>query len=151
MTSKASVEAFVRGKTFALVGASASGKRFGCMAIEELRKRGYRVLAVHPRAETIQGEPAFRSLADLPEKVDGVIVVVPPAESEKVVREARDAGIGRAWLQQGAESQAAIEICEKGGMDVVHGECILMFARPVGFLHGMHRWIWGLLGKLPRD
>jgi hypothetical protein len=25
-----------------------------------------------------------------------------------------------------------------------------MFARPIGFGHGMHRWVWGLLGKLPK-
>jgi hypothetical protein len=31
----------------------------------------------------------------------------------------------------------------------VHGECILMFAQPSSF-HRLHRWVWGLLGKLPR-
>jgi len=34
------------------------------------------------------------------------------------------------------------------GMDVVSGECILMFARPAGF-HKAHRWVSGLLGRLP--
>jgi hypothetical protein len=32
---------------------------------------------------------------------------------------------------------------------VVQKECILMFAEPVKSIHGIHRWIWKVLGKLP--
>jgi len=75
---------------------------------------------------------------------------VPPAETEQVVQEAAAAGIRRVWMQQGAESEAAIRFCEEHGMSVVHGECILMFAQPVDSVHRLHRWIWRLLGKLPQ-
>ncbi len=77
------------------------------------------------------------------------MLVVPPAETEKVVHEAAEVGIRRVWMQQGAESGVAIRFCEEHGIDVVHGECILMFAEPAEFYHRMHRWVWGLLGKLP--
>jgi predicted CoA-binding protein len=30
----------------------------------------------------------------------------------------------------------------------VAGECILMFAKPTG-VHKAHRWVWGVLGRLP--
>jgi predicted CoA-binding protein len=33
-------------------------------------------------------------------------------------------------------------------IDAVHGECIMMFAKPTG-IHRFHRWLWGVLGKLP--
>jgi len=33
---------------------------------------------------------------------------------------------------------------------VIHGECILMFARPAG-IHWFHRWLWGVLGRLPQE
>jgi len=75
-------------------------------------------------------------------------VVVPPAQTERVVREAAEVGIQRVWLQQGAESATAIKYCQDQGMSVVHGECILMFAAPTG-AHKLHRWIWKLFGKLP--
>jgi predicted CoA-binding protein len=64
------------------------------------------------------------------------------------VQEAAQAGIKRVWMQQGAESQEAIRFCEQNGMSTVHGECIMMFAEPLGF-HGIHRFVWRLLGKLP--
>ena len=75
---------------------------------------------------------------------------MPPAQTEKVVRDAAAAGIRRAWMQQGSESESAIRLCEENGVSVVHGECILMFAEPAAFYHRGHRWMWGVLGKLPR-
>jgi len=81
--------------------------------------------------------------------VGGVVVCVPPARTEQVVRDAHRAGIRRVWMQQGAESQAAIRFCEESGIALVHGECILMFAEPAALFHRVHRWIWRLLGRLP--
>jgi predicted CoA-binding protein len=149
MTAKSTVEAFLNQKTIAVVGASRSGKKFGNGASRELRKKGYRVIPVHPEAESIDGEKCYPSVGELPQEVGGVLIVVPPVETEKVVREASAAGIKHVWMQQGAESTAAIEHCEREGMSLVHGECILMFAEPSG-VHKFHHWLWGLFRKLPR-
>ena len=62
----------------------------------------------------------------------------------------RAAGIEQVWMQQGAESSAAIQFCQENGISEVHGECILMFACGRSFPHNMHRWVWGALGKLPK-
>ena len=149
MTSKAAVDDFLAQRTLAVVGVSREGKGFGNMAHKELKDKGYRVFPVNPNAESIGDERCYPSLGALPEPVGGVLVVVPPAQTEQVVRDAATAGIGRVWMQQGAESEAAIRFCEGNGISAVHGECILMFAEPMGFGHRLHRWVWGLLGKLP--
>jgi hypothetical protein len=133
----------------AVIGASATGKGFGSFAYSELKKKGYRVMAVHPTASAVHGDPCWRSLADLPERVERVLVIVKPDRAEAVVREAAAAGVRRVWLQQGAESPAALRAGEDLGLDLVHGQCILMFTEPLGF-HGIHRWIWKLIGKIPR-
>ena len=44
------VQQFVADKTMAVVGVSAGGKGFGNLAYKELKKRGYRLLPVHPTA-----------------------------------------------------------------------------------------------------
>ncbi len=150
MTTKAAVEDFVSQRTLALVGASAGGKKFGNAALSDLRAKGYQVFPVHPTAETIDGQRCYGSLAELPEPVGGLLIVVPPQQTEKVVRDAAEAGITRVWMQQGAESEAAIRYCEEQGLGAVHGECIFMFAEPVTGGHRLHRWVWKLLGKLPR-
>jgi hypothetical protein len=43
-----------------------------------------------------------------------------------------------------------LRACEQLGLDVVHGQCILMFAEPVASLHKFHRWIWKIVGKIPQ-
>jgi len=148
MTTKAVAEDFIDQRTLAIVGVSRSGKKFGNAASRELRKKGYRVLPVHPEADSIDGERCYPSLGALPEQVGGVLVVVPPQQTEQVVRQAVDAGIRRVWMQQGAESKAAIDFCRERGVSVVHGECILMFAAPTG-AHKLHHWVWRLFGRLP--
>ena len=150
MTSKAAVADFVSQRKLAVVGVSRKKMKFGNLAFRELKRKGYKLFPVHPHAEQLEGERCYASLAALPEPVDGVLVIVPPAQAEQVVREAAAAGIRRVWLQQGAGSPAAIRFCEENGISVVHGECILMFAEPAAWYHRAHRWVWGLLGKLPR-
>jgi hypothetical protein len=59
------------------------------------------------------------------------------------------AGVRQIWFHQGAESPAALEACRELGLDAVHGECILMFAGPVGSVHKFHRWVLKLVGRLP--
>jgi uncharacterized protein len=148
MTSQASIEAFLREPAMAVVGVSRSGKGFGNAAARELRHKGYRIYPVNPHADVVAGERCYRSFADLPESVRAVLVVVPPDEALCVVREASRAGIRRVWLQQGAEAPFVTLACEELGLDVVAGECILMFAKPTG-VHRAHRWVWQLVGKLP--
>jgi uncharacterized protein len=150
MTSKSVVQDFLAQKTLAVVGVSRGGKKFGNMAYRELKAKGYHVIPVHPSAEVVEGDKAYPNLAAIPEKPGGVLVIVSPAQAEKVVQDAAKAGISRVWLQQGAESPAAIQYCKDNGIKVVHNECIMMFAEPTGFGHKAHRWVWGVLGKLPK-
>lgn len=149
MVAQTAVEDFVAQRKLALVGVSRSGGKFGNIALKTLQQKGYRVFPIHPRAESIAGERCYRDLQSLPETVEGVLVVVPPAQAEQVVRDAASAGIRRVWLQQGAESADAIRFCKENGLTVIHGECILMFAPPVTSFHRWHRWLWRVLGKLP--
>ncbi|MCJ7584997.1 MAG: CoA-binding protein [Anaerolineales bacterium] len=148
MISKAVVEDFISQKALAIVGVSRGGQKFGNMAYRELKAKGYQLYPIHPSAETLEGDRAYADFKSLPEKVGGVLVIVPPAQTEKVVREAAAAGVTRIWMQRGAESEAAIRFCQESGIAEVHGECIMMFAGKY-FFHKPHRWVWGLLGKLP--
>lgn len=149
MASAASVDAFVSQKKLALVGASRSGQKMGNAILRELGAKGYTVYPVHPEAATINGTPAFASFAELPEPVGGAIVCVKPEQTEQVVRDAKQAGIERVWLQQGAESAQAVAFCEENGIDAITKECILMFAEPVESIHKFHRFFKRLFGRMP--
>jgi uncharacterized protein len=150
MTSKSSIDRFVEGRTLAMAGISSTGKGFGAAAYKELKARGYRVLPLHPTAATIQGDPCWPSVAGLPEPVERLLIVTAPEAAAVLVGEAAAAGIRQVWLQQGAETAALVEACAARGLDVVHGHCILMFAEPVASFHRFHRWIWGVIGRIPK-
>jgi len=139
-------EDFLAERSIAVVGVSRT-KGFGNMAFRELKKKGYHVYPVNQYATVVEGEKCYCSLNDLPGPVGGVLTVVPPAQTEKVVADCVRLGIRRVWMQQGSESQEAIRLCEENGISAVHSACILMYATPTSF-HRFHRWVWKILGKL---
>lgn len=149
MTQQSLVKAFLSEKTLALAGVSRSGKKFGNAVLKELTNKGYEVLVVHPEAQEMEGQSCYASLSELPDRVGGLVLVVPPPQTEKLVKEAHQAGIKTIWMQQGSSSSEAVKYCEENRIAVISGECILMFAHPQGF-HKFHHWLWGLLGKLPK-
>lgn len=122
------INEFIAQNTLAVVGVSRDRLKFGNIVYRDLRNKGYRVLAVHPAHDTVEGDPCYPDLASLPTRVDGIVVVVPPSVTEQIVREADALGIKRVWLQPGAESAAAIRYCEEHGLDVVYDECVMVLA-----------------------
>ena len=94
---------------------------------ERLKARGEEVFAVNPNVDEVDGEPCYASLADLPEAVDQIVIVIPPDETAQVVEEAAEQGVHRVWMQPGAESSAAVDFCKEQGMNVVAGRCILRY------------------------
>jgi uncharacterized protein len=148
MNVKQSIDAFLAEPAMAIVGMSRSGAKFGNAACRELRAKGYRVYPIHPGATTIDGLRCYSRLEDLPERVAALLVVVPSSQAAQVVRDAARNGVRHVWLQQGAESPEVLAICRELGIDVVSGECVLMFAAPTGF-HKAHRWLRGVFGRLP--
>ncbi len=150
MNTSQDVQEFIAEKTLAMVGLSRDPKAFSAAAFRELTQRGYRLLPVNPRAESIAGVRCYPDLASVPEKVGGVLVFTPRAQTAAVVREAAGLGIRRLWIQQGAESPEALAYCREKDLPAVSGQCIMMFAEPVGSLHGIHRWFARLFGTLPK-
>ncbi len=149
MSSKAIIDDFLAQPALAIVGVSRNPRKFGNIAFRELKAKGYRVYAVNPKSDQVEGVKAYPDLQSLPEPVGGILVSVKPGEAEKVVSDALKAGIRRVWLQPGSESGPALGFCQENHMDVVSGECLLMFAKPAFFPHGIHRMINKLAGKLP--
>jgi uncharacterized protein len=143
-----SIQDFVGGRRIAVIGASRGGKKFGNIALKELQARGYEVYPVHPSAAEIDGRPCCPDLAGVKDRVDGVLVSVPPAQAVRVMEDAAASGLRRVWLQPGAESPAVLELGRALGLDVVSGKCILMYATPVRGFHNWHRGFVRLFGKL---
>jgi predicted CoA-binding protein len=143
-----SIQEFLKGKRFGLVGYSRSGHKFGNMIFTELKGRRYSVRVVHPELKEIGGEPCAATVGALAGQVDGLIINVSPRKSAQVVRDAAQAGIRNIWLQQGADSPEAVKAARELGLNFVAGKCILMYATPVRSFHAFHRLFARLFGQM---
>ncbi|NTV35435.1 MAG: CoA-binding protein [Anaerolineaceae bacterium] len=142
------IQSFLENKRIAVVGVSRSGKKFGNAIATELKQRGFQVSIVHPEAQEINGEKCYPSLAALQGMVDGVVICVPPKQSNQVLREAAAAGMKNIWIQQGADSPEVSATARELGITPITGKCILMYAEPVRSIHGWHRAFAKLFGQL---
>ena len=150
MTTKDFVNNFLSNKNFAVVGVSRKSSKFGNIIYKELKKKGLNVFGVNPNTDTIEGDKCYHNLRELKGKIDGVVNVVSPDQTSEVVKEANEIGVKNIWMQQGSESEKAIAYCNEHGIAVIQKECILMFVDPVNSIHGFHKWLWKILGKLPK-
>lgn len=149
MTSHETILDFLAQRKLAFAGISRSPEKFSRAVYKLLKEHGYILFPINPHADNIDGDRCYHSIKELPEKVDGLILMTPPYQTEQVLQEASGLGIRRVWIQQGAETNAAIQYCEQHSINEVHGRCILMFAEPVQSLHKVHRWVWKVIGKMP--
>jgi predicted CoA-binding protein len=135
----------------AIVGASDDPKNFGGAVRRALVEHGVDVVAVNPKQTSVGGEPCYPTLADAPGPIDGVLVMVPPASAEAVVRATAARGVARVWLFKGiggpgAASEGAVRLARELGLDVVAGACPLMFLDPVRGAHRLHLAVRRLRG-----
>jgi hypothetical protein len=140
------IDSFLKSRHIAVVGVSE--RKFGGTIYKSLKKRGYIVYPVHPMKETFDGDRCFATLQSLPKRVDAAVVAVSPAHAVKVVEDAKNAGITKLWFLRGADFTEAIRQANAGGMQVVSGRCILMYAPPVTGVHAVHRFFARLFGSL---
>jgi predicted CoA-binding protein len=123
------IEEFINKRVWAIVGASHNPAKFGNKIVRDLHSAGYIVYPINPKQGEIEGLKVYAGLADLPEKPDVVDVVVPPAVTEKVVRQVQELGLPRVWMQPGSESEDAVRFCEENGIAVVHDACAMIQKR----------------------
>jgi len=150
MISQERIDAFLRNHRMAIAGMSRSGKKFGNIVYKTLTEKGYELTPLHPEAHEFGGVPSISRINDLPDGVEDLLLVIPPAATEEMVKQIPESNIKRVWMQQGAESDEAIAFCEENNIPVVYGTCILMHSQPTG-IHKFHHWLMGLFGKLPHQ
>jgi len=126
--ARASHEVLAAARTIAVVGASRDPSKAGGSVPEGLQRRGFRIITVNPFADELFGEKAYRSLLDVPEKIDLVDVFRPAKDAPAIARDAATIGARALWLQLDIRSDEARRIAEAAGMDYVEDECTAVVA-----------------------
>jgi predicted CoA-binding protein len=146
--SQAHIDGFLKAHAMAIAGLSRTGRKFGNIAHKTLMSKGYSLYPIHPDIQELNGLKCYADVTELPDDIENLLLVVPPLQSELLVKQIPESPIKRVWMQQGAESHTAIKFCHEHNIQVVHGCCILMHAQPQG-IHKFHHLLSGLFGKLP--
>ena len=111
------------GDTWAVVGLSGNQRRAAHGVASVLQRYGKRIVPVHPKAETVLGEPGYPTLDAVPFPVDVVDVFVNSELAGGIADEAVAAGARAVWFQLGVVDPAAYERTTAAGLDMVMDRC----------------------------
>lgn len=115
--------------TIAVVGATDSPGKYGGIIYRDMKSKGYRVFAVNPRRSTVDGDPCWPSVKDLPVTPTLVDMVVPAERGLEVLDDCEEAGVANIWVQPGAESTELERRLSTGPFNWLSRACIMVRSR----------------------
>ena len=147
---------FLSRKRIAVTGVSRTPESHGSNVVyKRLRDRGYDVFAVNPNADTVEGDPCFHTLGEIPGGVEAVVIATAPARAEDTVRECERLGIRRVWMHRsfgtGSVCDEATAYGRGHGMTVIDGGCPLMFKPTADAGHKFMKLVLAPTHKVPRE
>ena len=125
-------------RTLAVVGLSAQWHRPSYFAAKYMQEHGYRVIPVNPKYESILGEKCYKSLRDIPERVDLVDVFRKTQDVAPIAEDAIAIGAKVLWQQLGVRNEAAAAKARAAGLEAVLDRCVKI---EHGRLFGGLNWI----------
>jgi predicted CoA-binding protein len=119
--------------TIAVVGMSRDPAKYARRIPSYLAAKGAEIIPVNPNADRILGKRARRTLMEVTEPVDMVLVFRPSEVAGKVVNAAAarpDRPI--IWLQEGIRADAEVTAAREAGLSVVQDLCLYKVHRALG-------------------
>jgi uncharacterized protein len=114
-----------RSRTIAVVGLSDSPMRPSHGVSAYMQTHGYRIIPVNPFIPVSLGEPSYRSLLEVPGKIDIVNIFRRPEFVEEIVDQAIRLKLSAIWMQESVVHERAAEKARRAGLFVVMDRCIL--------------------------
>jgi predicted CoA-binding protein len=150
MITMQAINNFLSVKDIAIAGVSRDRKKFGFMVFHELKKKGYTTYPINPNTDSIDETRCYKSVSELPDSATSLYIVTPKATTLQIVKDAVAKGIKNIWIQQKSDTPEALALAKDNGINLIHGECIIMFISPSESFHKFHRFMRKLFGGMPR-
>jgi predicted CoA-binding protein len=122
----------------AVVGLSGDWYRPSYFAAKYMQEHGYRVIPVNPKYGEILGEKCYKSLREVPEKIDIVDVFRKTQYVMAIAEEAIAIGAKVLWQQLGVKNEVAAAKARAAGLDAVMDRCVKI---EHGRLFGGLNWV----------
>lgn len=101
----------------AIIGASNQRDKFGNKAVRAYVAHGHSVFPVNLRERTIEGLPVFRTIHDIPVKLDATLMYVPPEVTLKLLPAIARKGPGELYFNPGSEDDAVLARAGELGLE----------------------------------
>jgi hypothetical protein len=112
-------------KVVAVVGASPDPNRISNVVFNYLCAHGYDAVPVNPNANEVSGRTCYRSLSDIPHRIDVVNVFRRSEDTLPIVEEAIKIGAKAVWMQEGIVNGEAEARALTAGLMVVMDRCMM--------------------------
>ena len=124
MNDQAIVELLQNVNTIAVIGLSPKQDRPSHRVAQYLQQFSYTVIPVRPGVATILGQPVYKSLEEIPVKVDLVNVFRASQFIPEIVDSCIKLKINKIWLQQGIINLDAERKAQQAGISIIMDRCI---------------------------
>ncbi len=118
------IDIFNNTKVIAIAGLSPDSSKASNMVAAYLQKAGFKIVPVYPKEDTILGEKVYRTISEIPFKIDMVNIFRKPDAIAAIVDEviARK-DVDTVWTQLGLVSNEAALKAKEAGLKVVQNKC----------------------------
>ena len=111
-------------RVIAVVGLSPDQEKPSNSVSRYMREKGYRIIPVNPAQEEIIGEKSYKSLSEIPEKIDIIDIFMRSEKVLPVVEEALKLKPKAIWLQLGIKNDEARRLVEQTDVGYVEDKCV---------------------------
>ncbi len=114
-------------ETIAVIGLSPDPSKASHRVARYLKEAGYKIIPVYPKGDEILGEKVYRSLKEIPGRVDMVDIFRKSAAVGAVVDACIERGdVKVVWMQAGIVNNEAAAMAKESGMRVVQSRCAMV-------------------------
>ena len=118
------LEIFKNTKTIAIAGLSPDTSKASNMVAAYLQNAGFKIVPIYPKEDTILGEKVYRTISEVPFKIDMVDIFRKPDAIAAIVDEVIARGdVDSVWTQLGLVNNEAAAKAVEAGLKVVQNKC----------------------------
>ena len=111
-------------KTIAVIGISDKPNRDSGSIAKFLLDKGYNVVGVHPTLKDVFGIKVYKSLDEIPHKIDLVNVFLASDKIPEIIPSVEKISPKYLWLQLGVRNDDAVKPLIEKGIVVIQDKCI---------------------------
>jgi len=109
---------FLEYKNWVVVGDVLNRLKYAYKILSSLKEADFNVVGLNP---SVKNEEAYKSLADIPYKIDILDLCINPIKGIKILEEAHKLKIDKVLIQPGAQSPEILSFCKENGIVAIEG------------------------------